>query len=118
MVKENIIQERSYKFAIHIVQFCKMLVRKKEYMFSRQLLKSGTSIGANVQEAQQAQSKPDFISKLSIALKEAYETRYWLKLLTDSKIVMPEETKGLLEEINQIIALLVAIMKTSKNVLK
>ena len=79
---EQVVQEKSFRFAIRIVNLCKFLRdEQKEYVLSKQLLRSGTSIGANVAEAQQAQSKADFVNKMNIALKEAYETNYWLRLL-------------------------------------
>ena len=79
---ENVIENKSFEFAIRIVKLYKHLSNaKKEYVLSKQLLRSGTSIGANVAEAQQAQSRADFVSKMSIALKETVETKYWLRLL-------------------------------------
>ena len=87
-MKENIIQEKSKVFAVRIVKFYKYLCdEKKEYVLSKQILRSGTSIGANVRESKNAQSKADFISKMSIALKEADETAYWIELLTESEII-------------------------------
>ena len=87
-MKENIIQEKSKAFAVRIVKFYKYLCdEKKEYVLSKQILRSGTSIGANVRESKNAQSKADFISKMSIALKEADETAYWIELLTESEII-------------------------------
>jgi len=84
-VKENIIADKTFKFALRIIDVYKELVNsKKEYVLSKQLLRAGTSIGANVNEAIEAQSKADFIHKLSIALKEARETEYWIKLLISS----------------------------------
>ena len=78
----NPVEEKSFHFAVRIIKLCKYLQEnKKEYILSKQLLRSGTSIGANIMESQQAQSRADFISKLSIALKEAVETNYWLRLL-------------------------------------
>ena len=85
MEKKNIIKEKSYHFAIEIVNLYKILCDRKEFVLSKQLLRSGTSIGANVRESEHAQSKADFIHKLSIALKEANETEYWLDLLFESK---------------------------------
>ena len=77
----NAIQDKSFRFAVRIVNLCRYLqTEQKEYILSKQLLRCGTSIGANVAESQQAQSRPDFISKLNIALKEAYETNYWIRL--------------------------------------
>ena len=88
MVKENFIKNKSFQFAIDIVTLYKNLVGdKKEFVMSRQLLKSGTSIGANVREAEFAQSRADFISKMSISLKEANETDYWLELLFETKFI-------------------------------
>jgi len=88
MVNENFIKNKSFQFAIDIVTLYKNLVGdKKEFVMSRQLLKSGTSIGANVREAEFAQSRADFISKMSISLKEANETDYWLELLFETKFI-------------------------------
>jgi len=109
----NPIRDQSYTFAIHIVQFCTKLQEQKEYVLSKQLLRSGTSIGANIEEAQKAQTKKDFTYKCSISLKEAYESRYWLRLLCDSGIVTSHTTASLLEEIDQIIRILSAIVKTA-----
>ena len=82
--KENILQEKSYGFALRVVRAYKHLtVEQKEYVLSKQALRSGTSVGANITEATQAQSKQDFIHKLAIALKEAVETEYWFRLLRD-----------------------------------
>ena len=79
---DNIIEEKSFRFAVRIVNLNKHLqTNKKEFVLSKQLLRSGTSIGANISEAQQAQSRADFLSKLEIALKEASETKYWLRLI-------------------------------------
>lgn len=86
--KENVLKDKSYKFALRIVKFYKFLVyEKKEFVLSKQVLRSGTSIGANITEGNQAQSTADFIHKLSIALKESFETEYWLCLLRDSEYI-------------------------------
>jgi len=115
-MKENIIREKSYQFAIRIINFYKYLVYKqREYILARQLLRSGTSIGANVEEAIGGQSRNDFIHKLSIAYKEARETSYWIKLLKDTKIISNEESLSLLSDCNEIIKILGAIQKTTKN---
>ena len=91
---ENVIENKSFGFAVRIVKLYKYLCdKKKEYVLSKQLLRSGTSIGANVAEAQQAQSKADFISKISIALKETTETKYWLKLLNATDFLSDNEIK-------------------------
>lgn len=87
---------------------------KKEYVISKQLLKAGTSIGANVEEAQQAQSKKDFIAKLSISLKEANETRYWLRLISDSSKEDQKSAHLLIQEVEELIRLLTAIIKKAK----
>jgi len=87
---KNVLREKSYSFALKIVQLAKELNEQREYILSKQVLRSGTSIGAMVREAEYAQSKADFISKLSIALKEANETDYWLSLLKDSKYIKEE----------------------------
>ncbi|MSR87206.1 four helix bundle protein [Candidatus Peribacteria bacterium] len=108
------LQDKSYRFALRIIDVCRKLQQQREYVLAKQLLKSGTSIGANVQEAQLAQSRKDFISKLHISAKEAYETRYWLRLLRDSKVLEIQEAERLLLDLEEIIRLLVAIIKTSK----
>ncbi len=91
---ENVIENKSFGFAVRIVKLYKYLCdKKKEYVLSKQLLRSGTSIGANVAEAQQEQSKADCISKISIALKETTETKYWLKLLNATDFLSDNEIK-------------------------
>lgn len=112
--KENIIIEKSYAFALRIVGLYKFLIGKKEFVLSKQILRRGTSIGANIHEAIASESKRDFIHKLSIAAKEARETSYWLNLLKDGKFVSLEEfTKlyGLCNELNKI---LTSIILTTK----
>ena len=112
---ENIIETKSFAFAIRTVKLYKHLCEhKKEFTLSKQLLKSGTSIGANVAEAQQAQSKADFISKISIALKEATETNYWLRLLHATQYLTDNELKSVLADCNEIERILISIIKTSK----
>jgi four helix bundle protein len=86
MEKKNIIKEKSFVFSIEIVTLYKVLAERKEFVLSKQLLRSGTSIGANIRESEHAQSKADFIHKLSIALKEANETEYWLDLLYEKNM--------------------------------
>ena len=92
MKTENKIQEMSFDFSLQIIQLYKILVENKEFVLSKQLLRSGTSIGANIEEAIAAQSRRDFISKMSIASKEARETRYWIRLLDKSKLVAIDYT--------------------------
>lgn len=113
MAKENLIVSKTFTFALGIISLYKNLsTEKHEYVLSKQILRSGTSIGANVNEAVEAQSKADFIHKLSIALKEARETEYWLKLLIGSGFV--DSKTPLKDDIDQIIRILTAIIKSSK----
>ena len=118
-MKSNTIKEKSYKFAIRIVKLYQYLIdEKKEYVLSKQVLRSGTSIGALVRESKFAQSNKDFINKLSIALKEANETDYWLSLLSDTGYLTKEMYKSIQPEIDEIISILVSIIKTSKEKIK
>lgn len=111
----SILEQKSFQFAIRTVNLCKHLRdAKKEYTLSKQLLRSGTSVGANIAEAQQAQSKPDFISKLSIALKEATETKYWIKLLFATGYLTDPEYRSILSDCTELEKILVASIKTSK----
>ena len=112
---EKAIQEKSFRFAVRIVNLCKYLqAEKKEYVLSKQVLRSGTSIGANVAEAQQAQSRPDFISKLNVSLKEAYETNYWLRLLRETQYLSQEAFESIIADCSEIEKLLISIIKTTK----
>ena len=112
---KNIIEKKSFDFAIRIVKLYKYLCNnKKEYVLSKQVLRSGTSIGANVAEAQQAQSKADFISKLSIALKETTETKYWLRLLNATNYLNQSDIKSLLDDCIEIEKILTSILRSSK----
>ena len=114
---DSIITDKSFQFAVRIVKLCKHLRNtKKEYTLSKQLLRSGTSIGANAAEAQQAQSKPDFISKLSIALKETTETKYWLKLLHATEYLTEVEFQSINADCIEIEKILVSILKSAKNI--
>lgn len=114
-MKNNIIQEKSFDFAIHIVNLYKHLKEdKKEYVLSKQMLRSGTSIGANIEEAIGGQSKKDFIAKLQISLKEARETHYWLRLLKATNYLTENETKNILKECQDIKNILTAILKSTK----
>jgi len=112
-VKQNIILEKSFQFSLMIIETYKKLKNSNEYVLSKQLLRSGTSIGANVNEAGAAQTKKDFISKMSIASKEARETRYWLELLEKSGLVQMDYD-DVLKEIDEIIKILTKIVKTSQ----
>ena len=112
---DNVIEEKSFRFAIRIVNLYKYLcAEKKEYVLSKQLLRCGTSIGANVAEAQQAQSRPDFIAKLSIALKETTETKYWLRLLNATEYMEKSHFQYLYGDCTEIEKLLVSILKSTK----
>ena len=111
----NVIEMKSFHFAVRIVKLCKDLRgTKKEYTLTKQLLRSGTSIGANVAEAQQAQSRPDFISKLNIALKEVVETNYWLRLLQATDYLSETEFTSIYSDCRELEKMLTAIVKTSK----
>jgi len=113
--KDNILKDRSYAFALRIVKASRFLMQEcKEYVLAKQLLRSGTSVGANIAEANQAQSRPDFISKLSIALKEAVETEYWLSLLRDSDYLTSSQASSLIADCCELKAILTAAIKTSK----
>ncbi|MEE9432170.1 MAG: four helix bundle protein [Melioribacteraceae bacterium] len=114
-MKENIIASKSYAFALRIIKLYKYLVAdKKEYVLSKQILRSGTSVGANIREAEHAQSKKDFINKMSIALKEANETEYWLMLLKDSEYISVENFNSIHTDSVEIIKLLASIVKSSR----
>ena len=111
---ENIIEDKSFRFAIRIVNLYKYLCRtKKEFVLSKQLLRAGTSIGANVAESQQAQSRADFIAKLSIALKETSETKYWLRLLKATDYLTDKESSSIYADCVELEKLLVTILKST-----
>jgi four helix bundle protein len=115
--KKNVIVDKSYNFSLMVIELYKFLTKeRKEYVLSKQLLRSATSIGANVNEAQAAISKKDFISKISISSKEARETKYWLMLLKDSNYIDINKikVKKLFEEIDSIIKILTSIVKTGQ----
>ncbi len=113
-MKENIIAVRTYQFAIEIVNLTKQLISEKEYVLSKQILRSGTSIGANVEEAIGGISKKDFRAKMSISYKEARETQYWLKLLRDTNYISNEKFEALNTELISILKILFKIIETSK----
>lgn len=107
-MKENVLLEKSFNFAKRIVKLYKYLTNeKKEYILSKQLLRSGTSIGANIREGQYAQSEKDFISKLSIALKEASETEYWLELM-EIEYLNENEVRSIKDDLIEIIKILIS----------
>ncbi len=113
-VKNNLIQEKSFSFALSIISLYKKLQEEGEYIISKQILRSATSIGANVEEAIAGQSRKDFVNKLSISLKEARETRYWLRLLQESELTKID-VLDYQKEAFEIINVLSAIVKTTKS---
>ena len=115
IIMENAVKEKSFRFAVRIVKLCKFLQEdKREYIMSKQLLRSGTSIGANITEAQQAQSRPDFVSKLNISLKEAVETDYWIRLLYETEYLTKEQFTSIIGDCDELEKLLVSIVKATK----
>lgn len=114
-MKENVIAEKSKMFALRIIKLYRYLCEdKKEYILSKQLLRSGTSIGANVKEAIRGQSKPDFYAKMNISLKEASETEYWLELLHESDYIDDNGFESIYSDCQEIVKILVSITKTQK----
>ncbi len=114
-MKENIIKTKSYAFAFKIVKLFKVLQNQKEYILSKQLVRSATFVGANVEESIQAQSKPDFIHKFSIAQKEAFETHYWIRLLKDSEYINENIAHELLNDCEEFQRIITAILIKLKN---
>ena len=115
-MKENVIKTKSFDFSVKIVKLYKSISSdQKEFELSRQLLRSGTSIGAMVRESEQAESRADFIHKLSIALKEANETDYWLDLLKESDYISDLEHNEMKDDVGELLKLLTKIIKTSKS---
>ncbi|WP_217359970.1 four helix bundle protein, partial [Anabaena sp. UHCC 0253] len=116
IMKENIIKDKSFYFAVRIVNLYKYLSdQKREFVLSKQLLRSGTAIGALVREAEQAESKADFIHKLAISLKEANESDYWIELLYKTDYLTEKEYKSINNDNRELIRLLTSIIKTSRN---
>jgi four helix bundle protein len=112
---ESVLKLKSYSFSIRVVRLCQYLNKeKKEFLLSKQVLKSGTAIGALIREAEFGQSKADFVSKLSIALKEANETAYWLSLLKDTDYIKSDEYISLKNDCDELIKILVVSIKTAK----
>lgn len=119
IVMNSIAYDKAFDFALDIIQLYKYLItEKKEYVLSKQILRSGTSIGANIKEGINGQSKKDFLSKMSIALKEAEETEYWIELLKYSNYIDDKTSSLLLENCKEIIKILVTTIKTTKMNLK
>ena len=117
-MKQNLIYDKSFDFSLKIIELYKVLIFNKEYVISKQLLRSATSIGANVTESTDAQSKKDFISKLSISSKEARETKYWLLLLEKSKLVEDIDYSSYINDIDEFMKILTSIIKTSQENIK
>lgn len=116
MSSDNIVVVKSKKFAVRIVRLYQyMCNEKKEYILSKQLLRSGTSIGANIKEAIRGQSKADFIAKMSIALKEASESEYWLELLHETDYLSDKQYESIYNDCQELLKLLTSIIKSSKN---
>lgn len=112
---KSIVENKSYSFALRIIKAYKYLTDKqKEFVLSKQMLRSGTAIGALCREAEHAQSKADFLNKMNIALKEANETEYWLMLLKDSHFIAFEAYNSIEKDCNELISLLVSIVKSTK----
>ena len=119
MKTENVIVEISFKFALRIVKLYKYLCEeKKEYVLSKQILRSGTSIGANINESQSAESKQDFVHKLGISLKEVRETNYWLKLLNESGYMDKNAFNSIIKDCNELMFMISRIILTSKDNIK
>ncbi len=115
-MSDNPVKDKSYKFAVRIIRLYKYLAEeKREYVLSRQVLRSGTSIGANVKEALQGEARADFIHKLSIALKEASETEYWLELLQETEYIDQASFDSIHPDCIELIKLLTSIIKSSKS---
>lgn len=115
-MKENVIQQKSFQFAVRIINLYKYLVNdKREFVLSKQLLRSGTSIGANIEESIGGQSEKDFLAKLSISYKEARETIYWLKLLKETEYISEVEFESIHNEAEEICKILAKIIITLKN---
>ncbi len=117
-MKPNVVKEKSFAFALEIIELYKHLKAEKEFVISRQILRSATSIGANIEEAGAAMSKRDFIAKMAISSKEARETNYWLRLIVESKITKYNELNELLKSSEELIRLLTSIIKTAQASLK
>ena len=113
-MKENVVKGKSFEFALRIVKLYKFLCDKKEFILSKQLLRSGTAIGALVREAEHAESKADFVHKMAISLKEANETEYWIELLYQSEFLDKASFQSIKTDIEELLKLLTSIIKTTK----
>ena len=116
---ENIVAVKSYAFAIRVVKLYKFLSQeKREFILSKQMVRSGTAIGALIKEAEHAQSKADFLNKMNVALKEANETEYWLTLMKDTEYLNENEFQSIREDCSELIKLLASIVKSTRSTLK
>ena len=116
MKSDNVVQIKSYDFALRIIKVYKYLSQeKKEFVLSKQLLRSGTSIGANIEESIGGQSKPDFFAKITIAYKETRESKYWIRLLRDSEYLTNEQSEDLLKDVEELLKIIGSIQKTVRN---
>ena len=116
MITDNVTQDKSYRFAIRIVKAYRYLINEqKEFVLSKQLLRSGTAIGALVREGVHAQSRPDFLNKMNVALKEAYETEYWISLLYDTGYISADMYQSIHEDCIELVKLLSSTVKTMKD---
>jgi four helix bundle protein len=113
-MKENVIKNKSFAFALRIVKAYQFLSEKKEFVLSKQMLRSGTAIGAMVREAEQAESSADFVHKMAVALKEANETEYWIELLGQSGYMEEKVANSLKNDLTEILKLLTSIIKSTK----
>lgn len=111
-MKKNVIKEKSYKFALKIIQLSQKLNQSKQFVIAKQILKSGTSIGANVEEGMGGQSQKDFRAKFFIAYKEARESHYWLRLIRDGDIIEKQEAKNLIHDCHELKSILGSILVT------
>ena len=118
-MKENILLEKSYQFALRIVKLCRYLNdEKREFVLSKQILVSGTSIAAQIEEAQQGENRTDFLHQLAIANKYAFKTNFWLRLLRDGEYLSDKQTKSLLEDCEELQKILISTLKTTKKTLE
>ena len=116
MKSDNAVQIKSYDFALRIIKVYKYLSQeRKEFVLSKQLLRSGTSIGANIEESIGGQSKADFFAKITIAYKEARESKYWIRLLRDSEYLTNEQSEDLLKDVEELLKIIGSIQKTVRN---
>jgi four helix bundle protein len=115
MKTDNVVQDKSYSFALRIVRLYQYLSsEKKEYVLAKQIVKSGTSIGANVEEAIGGQSRRDFYARMTVAYKEARETHYWLRLLRDARYIMDNDATSIIADCEELLKIIGAILRTMK----